>query len=253
MALKYRITKTAFDKLDDAGKENYEADGDKHYTLAVEGLDDNGALKRAKERADQEVVDLKADLKAANAEVTTLKASQGEGGADVARLTRSHERKIATITEAHEKLTNGLKEFIKKTLKGSKAKEMATAISTVPSLLADKIEARMDVNFDGDEPVLVINNAAGAADPTLTLDKLKAEFVANPEFKSILVGNRATGSAAPIGVVPVQGATPSAIAGQQTTANVDVNTLDNKSFVERVKAKHEAAQAAKAAAGASAQ
>lgn len=250
MALKFRITKTAFDKLDDTGKEHYEADGDKHYTLVVEGLDDNGALKRAKERSDQEVVDLKADLKAANAEVTTLKASQGEGGADVARLTRSHERKIATITEAHDRVVNSLKAFVTKTLKGARAMEIATAISTVPKLMSKELEARMDVNFDGDEPALVINKADGTPDATLTPDKLRAEFVANPEFKSILVGNRATGSAAPQGALPGKSATPPAQAGVTPDTAANVNSMDGKSFVERVRQKREAAAAS---AGASAE
>lgn len=238
MALKYRITKAAHSKLGDEMQAEYKADGDTHFVLDVSGLEDTDALKRAKDRADQEVVDLKADLAEANKKVKTLETAAGEGGQDVARLTRSHERKIATITETHEGVVGKLHTFIKGLLQSGKAKELATSISSVPSLMAEHIEKRLDVDFTGDEPKLIIKNKDGAADPAMTMDKLKSELVANPEFKSILVGNRATGSAAPHGVLPGAGAT----SPNNADAKADVNAMSGADFTALVRARREAAQ-----------
>jgi hypothetical protein len=243
MALAFRITKTAYEKLADDIKSHYEADGDKHYALEVTGLEDNGALKRAKERAEEEAVDLKTELKEAQKELKTLKDAGGEGGQDVARLTRSHERKIASLTEKHTERETKLQAFIKKNLVESKAEALAKEISTVPALMTKHLMERMDALFDGDEPALVIMGKDGKPDPAMTVDKLKAEVLANAEFKPILIANKATGSAAQSGAMPAKGATPAKVDAGGNTAEVDVNALPNDAFFARVKAKREAAAA----------
>ena len=50
MALKRKITKADYDKLAADLKTEYVADGDDNYRLDLDGEEDTGALKRAKDR-----------------------------------------------------------------------------------------------------------------------------------------------------------------------------------------------------------
>lgn len=243
MALTFRITKARFDKLDDETKEHYAADGDKHYKLDVEGLDDAGELKRAKERAEETVAELKDEVKTITKERDTLKSATTDGGADVQRLTRSHERKIATLTEEHTARLTARDSFIRKTLIDNTATALATEISTVPALMTDHIKKRLSVDFEGDEPKLVILDKDGKPAPALKIEALKQEVLTDPQFKAILVGSKATGSAAQRGNASpaVKGAAPTQDGSAEAA---DVNALSGKSFTEKVRAAREARQQA---------
>lgn len=246
MALNFRITKAKHGKLTDEQKELYVADGDDHFKLDVTGLADDGALKRSLERSQEEVADLKLEAKEANAKIKTLTDAAGDGGQDVARLTRSHERKIATLNEEHATAITGLQSFIRTQLVDGRATALATEISTVPTLMTPHIRSRLDVDFTGTEPKLVIKGADGKPDPALTIDKLKAEVVANKEFASILVGSKATGSAAQRGALPATGATPAidTTATRGDDSKVNVNELGTTDFLARITAKRAAREAA---------
>ena len=62
MALKKKITKEAFEKLPDVLKSEYVANGD-DYVLDVDGEEDTGALKRAKDREKQRADELATQIK----------------------------------------------------------------------------------------------------------------------------------------------------------------------------------------------
>lgn len=239
MALKFRITKGAFDKLDDATKEHYEADGDKHYKLDVDGIEDSAALTRARDREKERADELADELKTVKATNKTLTDAAGEGGQDVQRLQRSHDRKVTTLTEEHTTALTGRDNFIRKTLIEGQATSLAAAISTVPDLMADHIKKRLSVDFTGSEPKLVILDKDGKAAPTLTIDALKQEILTDAKFKPILQGSRATGSSAP--VVARQAGNGSASPQEQTGKPVDLNAASGKEFTERVRASREAA------------
>lgn len=242
MALTFRITKAKFDKLADDVKEHYEPDGDKHYKLDVDGIDDAAEALRARDREKERATELDAELKAANKKIKTLEDATGDGGADVARLQKSHDRKVTTLTEEHATKLKGRDDFITSQLVDNQALTLATEISTVPSLMADNIRKRLTVDFSGDKPALVILDKDGKPAPAMEIEALKAELLANPEFKPILVGSKATGSGAPKGNSPASGGAPaqSQQAGNQGNQAVDVNALDGKGLVERIKAKQAA-------------
>lgn len=248
MALKNRITKTAYDKLSDELKEHYEADGDKHFKLDVEGLEDTGALTRALDRSKETVTELQEELKTVKKEKKTLEDAAGDGGAaDIQRLTRQHERKIATLTEEHTTTLAGRDAFIKKTLINKEAEALANAIATVPSLMAGHVEKRMSVNFEGTEPKLVLLDKDGKPAPALTLDGLKQELLTDVQFKPILKGSQASGSTATTQARQAGNANGNPQVQSDTGKPVDVNALDGKSFVDRVRASREAEGKGKAA------
>lgn len=236
MALKFRITKAAFDKLDDATKEHYEADGDKHYKLDVDGLEDTAELKRAKDREKERADELADEVKTLKKENKTLQDAAGEGGADVQRLTRAHERKMQTAKEEHETVLAGRDAFIRETLIDGQALALATEISTVPTIMADHVKKRLDVDFAGEKPKLVIKDKDGKPAPALKISDLKQELLTDATLKPILVGSKASGSGAQKANLPAGNGS----AAPQSDAKADVNALDGKSFVERVRASREA-------------
>lgn len=181
MKLKLKINKAAYDALAPHYQELYAGDGD-DYTLGVDGLEDTGALKRAKERLAEEVKETKRQL--AEAETARDKAASD--------LTTANAT-IATHGEQTKKLTD----FAHKTLKGSVALGLATKISTVPTVMAKEIAERLSVDLSGDEPKTVILGKDGKPDPALTLEKLGEEYVANKDFAAIIIGSKARGGGAP--------------------------------------------------------
>ena len=240
MALANRISKKAFEALPDEIKEHYEADGNAHYKLDVTGAEDTGALQRAKARAEEEVADLKSELKEATSKVAALEAAGGPGAKDVDRLTRNFERKMATLKEEHEAALKGRDTFIEEQLIDGAANGLAKEISTVPTLMAEHVRKRMSVDFTGEKPKLVFKGKDGAIDPALKLEDVKKEILATPEYKPILTGNKAIGGAPARGALPATGATHAQVTDDKSK---DLNSLDDKSFVERIRA-NRAAQGA---------
>jgi len=239
MALKHKITKAAFDKLSDELKGEYVEDADKKggYTLDVEGLpepENDGALKRAKDREKIRADEAEAEAERLDTELTALKGNQGKGEKDIARLTKAHEKTIADMTADHEAKVGKLTKFIDKEIKGGKAEALATKISTVPKLLAGEIGKRLSVNYDGDEPALEILGADGKPDSKLTLDKLGEEFVANKDFSSIMIGSKARGSGAAPNNIPGSGG--SAIPGDKPLDLASAPTNDLLAHVRSVQA-----------------
>lgn len=221
MALKHKIKKSDYDKLSDELKAEYiagETDGE--YVLDVTGLpepEDTGPLKRSLERARE---DLKKE-KAAKAELQ----SKLDDMPDVEALTTQHKAE-----------TGKLSKFVDKTLRDAKALEIATKISTVPALLAPKIAERLGVDMTGDEPKTVILGKDGKPDAEADFDKLSQEFVANPDFKAIIVASKAKGGGAAPGALKSSGGGAPA----DDDKKVDLASLDGKALAERLKAQKQA-------------
>lgn len=247
MAIKYKITKAAFDKLSDDMKEHYEATDDgKHYTLDVSGLpepEDAGELKRALDRVRDDLKDAEKERDDLQTKLEAAEKAGGDGAKDVTRLTKRYEDKLATAkTEADAKV-DALKGQITKLLKGGKAAALAAEVSTAPDLLKDHIEKRMTVEFpeDGGEPVLKFLTKDGkAAAADFTLDKLKQEVIADPAYKSIIVASKAKGGGAP--PASSTGFTPSSGTGGGDQP-VPLTKMDNKSFTDTIRERVAAKQA----------
>ena len=67
--MKAKITEEEFESLNEAIKSEYQKDGDK-YNLTVEGLEDTGALKRAKEHEKERRQKVEAELKKSKDQLT---------------------------------------------------------------------------------------------------------------------------------------------------------------------------------------
>lgn len=195
MALKTKITKAEFDKLNDVLKSEYiEKDGS--YVLDTDGaseleraydrvkLSEKAAKERA-EAAEQKLKELN-DGKAAD----EFNDAKSKGKIDL--LEKSWNEKYASLEKTFTEKLTAKEAYIKKVLIDNKALEIASEISKSPALILPHIKARLAADFDGQEPTTRVLDNTGKV-TALTIDDLKKEFVENKDFSAIIVGSKASG------------------------------------------------------------
>lgn len=193
MALKHKISKADFDKLPDAIKSEYIADGD-GYRLDVEGFEDVGPLKRAKDREAQLRREAEERLRTAQEELDRINGDDARKRGDIQTLEKSWQKKLEDKeTELNGKLSNR-DNFIKSQLVDNVASQVAHKISKAPAILLPHIKARLTADFEGDTPVTRVLDAAGKPS-AMTVEELTAEFVANKDFSAIILASQASGGA----------------------------------------------------------
>lgn len=228
MALKFKINKSAYDKLSDEMKNEYIAgENDGEYVLDVSDLpqgEDVGPVKRALESERNAHKETKKKLTTAEA---TIAAAPN----------------IDEINANHAKEVGKYKGFTEKTLIDNAALALASKISTAPAILLPHIKSRLVADVSGDEPVTKVLGADGKPSD-LTIDKLGEEFVANADFKTIIKASAGTGGGTPPAptIKPLGGGTlPKA--GEQSDTT-DFSKLPPKEFAAHLRAKAEAKGAA---------
>lgn len=228
--LKLKITKEEFEALPDAIKAEYKTSGE-GYSLDVTGIEDTGALKRAKDRESE--LRKEAENKLAVAEARIVELESDTSKKDVATLTRSYEGKLETQKTAFEAKINKLTS----NLVNSEAMSIATRISKAPKLLVSEIAKRLQADIEGDKPTIRITDADGNAS-AMTMEDLEKEFVANPDYSAIIIANKSSGGA---------GGTKEAGSGgnqfnNPQSQNVDLNKMSSAELVAYLKAQKESAE-----------
>ena len=193
MALKKRITKEEHSKLADALKFEYVEDGD-GFRLDVDGDEDTGPLRRAKDREAQLRRDAEKRAKEAEDRLAELEGDDARKKGDIATLEKSWQKKLDDANAASQAKIDKLTSHTTKTLVDNVALSVATKISNAPSIILPHIRARLQANFDGDEPTTVVLGKDGKPS-AMTIDELSAEFVANKDFSAIITGSKASGGA----------------------------------------------------------
>lgn len=234
MALKKNITKEQYAKLKDGVKEEYREEGD-GYTLDVEGIEDNGALKRAKDRIAQELLDAKKERDEAQNRLEELEGNDALKNKDVEKLQKQWlkqktdmEAAHKTELEARDQKIAKFEGYTKKQLIDNVALELATQLNPKsPKVLLPHIKERLQADLDGDSPVTKILDSSGKVS-NLTIDQLKAEFVANKDFAGIIIGSQASGSAG--------NPKPNGSANNQNSNEkpADLSNLDPKALAEHI-------------------
>lgn len=204
MALKRKLTKEEFAKLKKDVQEEYTADGE-GYILDLDGYEDPEELRRARDREKQTAKDLRKQLKEANEKIEDYEGDDPartppkvlrEKEADLAKLEKvwkdKHEKVVGDLT----KKDTSLRSVIQNSMIGEASKTLAHKISTVPTMMADTLAKRMRVTFDeNDVPKLEIIDREGK--PSLTLEQLEKEVVANKDYAAIIIGSKGSGGGAP--------------------------------------------------------
>lgn len=247
MAVHMKIGKTAYDKLPDALKAEYKQQGD-DYVLDLDGYEDPDALKRARDHEKENAAQAKRDLAAekTRADKAERKAADLEGAgksvddAVKAKDTEWQTKYDADLAAANAKF-DGLKNTVVNNTKTQLATGIANKISTSPTLLTDKLAARIDVEVD--EKTHEIKTFIIGSDGKRsagTLDDLEKDALKNKEWAPILRGTKATGGG---------GAPPSPGGGSAPRSNAphrpgtptdDLTKLSGSEMAARIREQKEA-------------
>lgn len=193
MALKKKLSKEEFAKLPEHFKSEYVEDGE-GYRLDVDGDEDTGALKRAKDREAQLRKDAEKKAKELEDKLAEISGDDARKRGDIETLEKSWQSKLDKQREEYEGRVSKLTSHTQKQLVDNVALNIATKISTAPSLILPHIKARLQADFEGDEPKTRVLDKDGKPS-ALTVDELANEFVANKDFSAIIVGSKASGGA----------------------------------------------------------
>lgn len=193
MALKKKLSKAEYEKLSDAIKAEYIEDGD-GFRLDIDGDEDTGALKRAKDREAQLRRDAEAKLREAQEELDRINGDDARKKGDIATLEKSWQKKLDDQKAEYEGRVGKLTAHTTKTLVDNVATQIATKISNAPALLLPHIKSRLQADFEGDSPVTRVLDKDGKPS-AMTVEELAAEFVANKDFSAIITASKASGGA----------------------------------------------------------
>jgi hypothetical protein len=200
MALKRLLADAEFKKLSPEFQKEYIQKGDS-YELDIEGAEDTGALKRAKDHeakarkdAENKLKELEAQLDAATKEREEM-LTGAIPKADVEKLRSSYEGKLKNReTELSAKISK-LQTQVSSSLVDNVAIALASEVSTAPALITPIIRARlaMEETSEGFQTRILDREGKPSA---FTIDDLKKEILANKEFSPILKASNATGGGA---------------------------------------------------------
>ena len=193
MALKKKLTKAEYEKLSEHIKAEYIEDGD-GFRLDIDGDEDTGALKRAKDREAQLRRDAEAKLREAQEELDRINGDDARKKGDIATLEKSWQKKLDDSKAEYESKLGKLTSHTKTQLVDNVAQQIASKISNAPALLLPHIKARLQADFEGDAPITRILDKDGKPS-AMTVEQLSAEFVANKDFSAIITASKASGGA----------------------------------------------------------
>lgn len=229
MALKRKISKEEYEKLPESLATEYIEDGE-GYRLDVDG-DDNGALKRAKDRESQLRKDAEKRLKELEDKLSSIEGDDARKKGDIATLEKAWQKKIEDAETAAKLKIDKLADYTKKSLVDVVATSIAAKISTSPALMLPHIKQRLQADLEGEAPKTVVLDKDGKPS-AMTIDELSNEFVANKDFSAIIIGSKASGSA---------GDKTRKASGHQNGANdkIDLSKMNPKDLADHIKSQKE--------------
>lgn len=199
MKLKRKIAKDEFDTLKPELQALYiEKDGS--YVLDI---DDNAfeALKGEKKELQEKLAKFEEEQarKIKEAEERAEKRAKeayekAKTDKDVEAIEKSWQDKYAKLEAEKTATDNKYSEFVKKSLIENEVNRISNEISTSPALLAPHIRSRLDVDFSGEEPKLIVLDDKGQRS-ALTVAELQKSFIDNADFSAIIKATSAKGGA----------------------------------------------------------
>lgn len=198
--------KATLDTLDglpaDVAKEYKENDEGK-FVLDVEGLEDTGALKRAKEHekkrrqaAEGKTSELESKLADLEEQLASLD-DPGKNKADDKQRIKLEQR----IKELEGKLTTREGELlgeINRLTADATATKLASDLTDSPGLLLPHIRARLVTEIEDGKAVVKVRDKDGDVGG-MSIEDLQKEFASNKEYAPIMKGSKGSGSGAPGG------------------------------------------------------
>lgn len=200
--MKYQMNKEEFDQLPEAFQTEYvEKDGE--YVLNIEGGEDTGALKRAKDhekgrrqKAETKATELESKLADLQEQLEGLDDPGRNKGDDKLRI--KLEQKVKELETSLTTREAELFGEIKRLTSEAQADMLAMELSDSPSLLRPHIKSRLITEFVDGKSVVRVKDPDGDVG-VMTLDDLRKEIMSNKEYSPILKGSGGSGSGAPSG------------------------------------------------------
>lgn len=225
MPLNLTVSAEDYESLPEVIQNEYtEKDGS--YVLDVSGIEDTGALKRAKEHEKTARKEAEKRARLAENKVLEFQDEASRKAGDVEALEKSWQGKLETREAELLAKLEAKDKYIGQQLVDNVALQIATEISKSPSLILPHIKSRLTADLDSENPVTKVldaNNQLSA----LTIDELKQEFIANKDFAPIIIGSKASGS----------GTSSDAPSASLPTSNMDLSKMSPKDLAAHMKAK----------------
>ncbi|MDO6706783.1 hypothetical protein [Photobacterium sp. 1_MG-2023] len=223
----FKFILDSLDGLEEAHKAFYEKKDDGKYHLKVEGIEDTGALKRAKDHEKEKrkaAEDKNKELETRLAELETKEQEREQEhqrkSGDVDALEKSWQEKLTKRETELNQQIESLNGNLRTMLVDNEATKLAAELAgDSASVLLPHIKSRLGVAEKEGKQVTAVLDTAGQPS-AFTLDELKKEFSDNPAFAPVIVGSKASGGGAGGGS---QGGQPPASGGQ--TSQVTQNYL----------------------------
>lgn len=194
----------SLDGVNEAFHGEYKKGDDGKYHLDVEGGEDTGALKRAKEHEKKERQRVEKELKEATERSATLQQELDDlhAGAvpkgDVDKLRKSYDERYAKREKELSDSLESANSTIRTLLVDNVATGLAGKLAAKPEfvdVLLPHIQSRLVVEKVDGKSVTRVKDKDGTVG-ALTVDDLEKELLSNKSFAPILRGNRASGGGA---------------------------------------------------------
>ena len=226
-------------ELEDGDKELYE-EVDGAYKILAESA---GALRRAKEHESLAAKKAKAELKIAKERIKEIEAkaeekqneeteqfkNTGDFKEYETRLKAKHLQEIAdrdaAIADRDSKIL-GKHRY-------DRAHAIATEISTVPDLLADKIANHIGASYDSEGGVDLYVHDENGKRSVETFEGLTSKFRLDTKYKGIIIDTRATGGAGHATRPMNSGGFPKTVSGTDDS-KVDYTTCGASSLADAI-------------------
>lgn len=200
MALKYKIDEETHKKLSPNIQGEYKKGEDGSYTLDVEGQEDTGALKRAKDHekelrkgVEQKLKEEQERYKEVIAQMDELRAEKIRGGDKVSEVEKAFQSKIAKLAADHKTEVDRINGALRSHLEENVAISLATELAGENAeLLIPHIKGRLRAEIVEGKAVTKILGTDGEVSAA-TVDELKKEFLTNSKFHAVLIGSKASG------------------------------------------------------------
>jgi len=200
------MLKAILDSMDgvDESIHGFYQEKDGKFHLEVDGLEDTGALKRAKDHeknarksAEEKATSLEAQIAELTGQIEQINDDKSRGNGDVEALENSWKTKLSNreneLTGQIDTLKGSLNELLIDSVAGRMAAEIATEGSA--GVLVPHIQNRLGVEERDGKMITVVKDSSGKPSAT-TVDELRQEFKDNPVFAPVIVGSKASGGGA---------------------------------------------------------
>lgn len=197
--MKFKITSDEFGKLSEEMKKEYTQEGD-DYTLNVEGGEDTGALKRAKEhekerrqKSEQKARELADQMAELQEQLEEAQSARSAKDKDIEKRWKDkYEKREKELSDQ----INGMTSEIDRLLVEDVADKLAADLSDTPAILKPHIKTRLmsEKNSEG-KWVTSVKDSNGESS-AMTLEELANEFRSNKDFAPAIRGGQGSGSGA---------------------------------------------------------